>query len=377
MKFIHLADLHIGKRLNGFSLLDDQKYILTQILKMITDNNPDAIFIAGDIYDTPLPPVEAVRVFDKFLTALAALNLKIFIISGNHDSADRLAFGANLLVKSNVYIAAAFTGDSFPLELHDQYGKINIYMLPFIKPIHAKKIWPNEEIHTYEDAVRIAVKKMDIDQSLRNIIIAHQFVTGAKTSDSEEICVGGLDNISADLLTPFDYAAMGHIHRPQKIGFDTIRYAGTPLKYSFSEATHKKVLTIVELKEKGDLHINLIPLTPLHDMREISGSYAELVNRNNYIGTPVDDYLSITLTDETEIPDAIGKLRTIYPNIMKINYDNTQTRTNNPIINNDITLAKSPADLLESFYLLQNNHPLSSKQQHFANDLIKQIWEAK
>ena len=190
MKFVHLADLHIGKRINGFSMLDDQKYILEQIIHAVEADKPDAVFIAGDVYDAPLPPVEAVRLFDEFLTRLSALGVSIFIISGNHDSADRLAFGTNLLVKSRVYISAVLTGKFMPVKLADKYGTVNVYMLPFLKPIHAKKIWPDEEIQTYEDAVRIAVKNMNINKQERSVIIAHQFITGAKTSDSEEINVG-------------------------------------------------------------------------------------------------------------------------------------------------------------------------------------------
>lgn len=374
MKFVHLADLHIGKRINGFSMLDDQKYILEQIIHAVETDKPDAVFIAGDVYDAPLPPVEAVRLFDEFLTRLSALGVSIFIISGNHDSADRLAFGTNLLVKSRVYISAVLTGKFMPVKLADKYGTVNVYMLPFLKPIHAKKIWPDEEIQTYEDAVRIAVKNMNINKQERSVIIAHQFITGAKTSDSEEINVGGLDNISADVFSAFDYAALGHIHRPQKIGYDTVRYAGTPLKYSFSECSHKKMLTFVEIKEKNNIDIELQPLKPLHDMREIRGNYNDLVLKDNYIGTAADDYIAVTLTDEEEIPDAVSKLRTVYPNIMKLTYDNTRTQTNNIINADDTALNEMPIDMLEDFYMLQNNKPFTARQHDFADALIKKIW---
>ncbi len=374
MKFVHLADLHIGKRINGFSMLDDQKYILEQIIHTVDTDKPDAVFIAGDVYDAPLPPVEAVRLFDEFLTRLSALGVSIFIISGNHDSADRLAFGTNLLVKSRVYICTALTGEFMPVKLTDQYGTVNVYMLPFLKPIHARKIWPDEDIQTYEDAVRTAVKNMNINKQERNIIIAHQFITGAKTSDSEEINVGGLDNISADVFSAFDYAALGHIHRPQKIGCDTVRYAGTPLKYSFSECGHKKMLTVVELNEKNNIEIELKPLQPLHDMREIRGNYNDLVLKDNYTGTAVDDYIAVTLTDEEEIPDAVSRLRTVYPNIMKLTYDNTRTQTNNIISADDTVLNVMPIDLLKDFYMLQNNKQFTDRQRDFADALIKKIW---
>ncbi|WP_196603679.1 exonuclease SbcCD subunit D [Pectinatus haikarae] len=374
MKFAHLADLHIGKRINNFSMLEDQKYILTQVVNILQKEKPEAVFIAGDIYDTPLPPVEAVRLLDKFLTELAELKMKVFIISGNHDSAERLSFGTGLLNKSGVYISPVFTGIFSPIKIQDEYGSVNIYMLPFLKPVYAKKAWPEEDIRTYDDAVRTAVEKMRIDREARNIIIAHQFVTGAQTSDSEEISIGGLDNISAEIFYPFDYAALGHIHRPQQIGRAFVRYAGTPLKYSFSECGHKKTLAIVNIKEKGKVDISARNLQPLHDMRRIRGNYADLVLRENYEGTDTEDYLAVTLTDENEIPDAIGKLRTIYPNIMKIDYDNKRTQTNN-IITANTEKSKLPIDMLSEFYALQNNKPFSKKQRNFAEKLIEQIWE--
>lgn len=374
MKFAHLADLHIGKRINNFSMIEEQKYVLAEIVALLEKEKVDAVFIAGDIYDTPLPPVEAVRLLDKFLTELAAMHVSVFIISGNHDSAERLSFGTELLMKSGVYITSVFTGKELPVKIHDRYGMVNIYMLPFLKPVYARKIWPEENIQTYDDAVRIAVAKMHIDCEQRNVIIAHQFVTGAQTSDSEELSIGGLDNISAEIFAPFDYAALGHIHRPQKIGSVKIRYAGTPLKYSFSECNHQKVLTIVELKEKNNIDIQFKNLHPLHDMRQLRGTYAELTLRKNYETTDTQDYLAITLTDENEIPDAINKLRVIYPNIMKINYDNKRTQTNN-IITADTQEHKQPIDMLKDFYFLQNNKTFSDEQQHFAENLIRQIWE--
>lgn len=379
MKFAHIGDLHIGKRVNGFSMLEDQRYILKQIIGVLQENKVDAVLMAGDIYDTPLPPIEAVRLFDEFLTHLVQLRIKIFIISGNHDSADRLAFAARLLEKNNVYIHSVFAGNIQPTTIEDKYGLVNIYMLPFIKPIQIRKIWQEEAEHilTYNDAVHFVIDKMELDKKQRNIIIAHQFITGAATSDSEELSVGGLDNISVDCFADFDYVALGHIHRPQKIIKDNIRYAGSPLKYSFSEASHKKTLPIIEIKEKNNMKISFIDLLPQHDLRKIKGLYKNITLKANYENTAINDYISVTLTDQEEIPDAIGKLRSIYPNIMKIDYDNRRTGINNVVDNANAALQKKPLDLMNEFYKLQNNRDLSSKQCDFAQKIIEEIWEEK
>lgn len=375
MKLAHLADLHIGKRIYNFSMLVEQKYILQKISKILQEERVDAVLIAGDVYDTPLPPIEAVQLLDAFLTDLAKAAIKVFIISGNHDSAQRLSFGTNLLAKSAVYISPPFNGTTEPIELVDEFGLVYIYLLPFLKPIYAKKAWPDEVIQSYDDAVRIAVQKMQIDESKRNVIVSHQFVTGATTSESEEINIGGLDNISATIFAPFDYAALGHIHRPQQIGSPKVRYAGTPLCYSFSECGQDKTMTIVELAQKGNVEIATRALKPLHAMRQIRGSYEELTLRENYIHEATKDYLSIVLTNEDEIPDAISKLRIIYPNIMKLSYDNKRSKMDAPLEGNKDERLQ-PLDLLQEFYCQQNNKELNNEQETFVKELISQIWEA-
>lgn len=374
MKLAHLADLHIGKRIYNFSMLVEQKYILQKISKILQEERVDAVLIAGDVYDTPLPPIEAVQLLDAFLTDLAKAAIKVFIISGNHDSAQRLSFGTNLLAKSAVYISPPFNGATEPIELVDEFGLVYIYLLPFLKPIYAKKAWPDEVIQSYDDAVRIAVQKMQIDESKRNVIVSHQFVTGATTSESEEINIGGLDNISATIFAPFDYAALGHIHRPQQIGSPKVRYAGTPLCYSFSECGQDKTMTIVELAQKGNVEIATRALKPLHAMRQIRGSYEELTLRENYIHEATKDYLSIVLTNEDEIPDAISKLRIIYPNIMKLSYDNKRSKMDVPLEGNKDERLQ-PLDLLQEFYCQQNNKDLNNEQETFVKELISQIWE--
>ena len=377
MKFIHLSDLHIGKRVNGFSMLEDQKYILDQILMIAEEEMPDGVLIAGDIYDKPVPPAEAVQVFDAFLTGLADRNLPVFVISGNHDSPERLAFGGQLMKDRRVYMAPVYDGHLEPVQLEDRYGSLRVYMLPFIKPAVVRRCCPEEGIETFEDAVRWALEHMaehKKGEDGRNILITHQFVTGASCCDSEELSIGGLDQVSAELFDSFDYVAMGHIHGPQKVGRDTLRYSGTPLKYSFSEVNHRKSVTVVELLEKGNVTVNTRPLRPLHDMRELRGSYVELTSRDFYQGTAVDDYLHITLTDEEDILDAIGKLRSIYPNVMKLDYDNKRTREGR-VVEAAANADKPPIVLMEELYQLQNNQPMTEQQADFAVKLMEEIWE--
>lgn len=377
MKFIHLSDLHIGKRVNGFSMLEDQKYILDQILMIAEEEMPDGVLIAGDIYDKPVPPAEAVQVFDAFLTGLADRNLPVFVISGNHDSPERLAFGGQLMKDRRVYMAPVYDGHLEPVQLEDRYGSLRVYMLPFIKPAVVRRCCPEEGIETFEDAVRWALEHMaehKKGEDGRNILIAHQFVTGASCCDSEELSIGGLDQVSAELFDSFDYVAMGHIHGPQKVGRDTLRYSGTPLKYSFSEVNHRKSVTVVELLEKGNVTVNTRPLRPLHDMRELRGSYEELTSRDFYQGTAVDDYLHITLTDEEDILDAIGKLRSIYPNVMKLDYDSKRTREGR-VVEAAANADKPPIVLMEELYQLQNNQPMTEQQADFAVKLMEEIWE--
>ena len=377
MRLAHISDLHLGKRVNEFSMLEDQRYIVKQIESILEEEAADAVLIAGDVYDKPVPPGEAVRLFDSFLTALADRGIHVFVISGNHDSPERIAFGSRLMEKSRVYMAPVYDGHVNPIELRDAYGSVYVYMLPFVKPAVVKKCWPEEGIETYEDAVGCAVAHMKEEAFVpeaRNVLVAHQLVIGASRCDSEEVSVGGLDQVSAALFRDFDYTALGHIHGPQNAGGDRIRYCGSPLKYSFSEAGHVKSVTIVDLEEKGNVRVRTRPLIPLHDMREIRGSYAEVVSRDFYRGTAVDDYLHITLTDEEDILDAMGKLRAIYPNIMRLDYDNRRTREGGQLPEK-VQRAKSPLELLEELYALQNNQPMSGEQRDFSARLIEELWE--
>ena len=373
MKLIHLSDLHIGKRVNEFSMLEDQKYILLEILNIIDEVKPDGVIISGDIYDRQVPSTEAVTVFDDFLCRLAERKLQVYAISGNHDSAERMAFGNRLMEMSGIHISPVYDGNVTPLVFEDEYGKVNIYMLPFVKPVHVKKAYPDEEIESYTDALDVAVRNMNVNETERNIIVTHQFVTGAERSESEEISVGGTDNVDVRVFDAFDYVALGHIHGPQRISRDTVRYCGTPLKYSFSEVNHEKSVTVLELKEKGNVVISTKALEPLHDMREIRGSYNDITDRNNYVGTNVEDYMHITLTDEDDIPSAMEKLRSIYPNLMKLDYDNTRTRNNVTVGAAQNVESKSPLELFREFYELQNGSELSEQQLEYVQELMEEI----
>ncbi|MGN0373203.1 MAG: exonuclease SbcCD subunit D [Enterocloster sp.] len=374
MKLMHLSDLHLGKRVNEFPMLEDQKYILKEILKIAEEENIRAVLIAGDVYDKPVPPAEAVQVFDDFLTALAEAGTAVFVISGNHDSPERISFGGRLMSSRQVYMSPVYEGRVEPVELTDEFGSIFVYMLPFLKPASVRRCWPEEKTETFDDALRCAVEHIPVSPECRSIILAHQFVMGAARCDSEELSIGGLDQVSADIFDKFDYAALGHIHGPQKVGRETVRYCGTPLKYSFSEAGHKKSVTIVEMARKGDVRVSVRELKPLHDMREIRGSYEYLTSRSTYQGTAVDDYLHITLTDEEDILDAMGKLRTIYPNVMRLDYDNRRTRAGGQA-ETEPEEQRSPLELLERLYQLQNNQPMKEEQKAFAEKLMREIWE--
>lgn len=376
MKLIHLSDLHLGKRVNEFSLLDDQAYILTKILHHIDEEQPDAVLIAGDVYDKSVPTAEAVELLDGFLVRLAQRKLPVFIISGNHDSPERLAFANRLIDAAGIHLSPVYDGSIQPFFMQDSYGPVHIYMLPFLKPVHVRRFFPEEEIAGYTDAVAVAIREMHLDTSVRNVLITHQFVTGAERCDSEEVSVGGTDNVDAAVFANFDYVALGHIHNPQNMDSGRIRYCGSPLKYSFSEARREKSVTVVELGEKGHLHIRAIPLVPRHDMVELKGAYTELTRRDFYEGTSYrEDYTHITLTDEEDIPDAVAKLRVIYRNLMKLDYDNTRTRHTAEVNGAENVENRSPLSLFSEFYQMQNGIPLSDEQTAFVASLVEKIWE--
>ncbi|MGN0745207.1 MAG: exonuclease SbcCD subunit D [Aristaeellaceae bacterium] len=374
MKLMHLSDLHLGKRLNEFSLHEDQVYILHQVTQMAREERPDGILLAGDLYDKPVPPAEAVGLLDRFLSDLADTGAQVFVISGNHDSAERLSFGSALMQRSGVHIAPVYHGEVRPFTLTDEFGPLDVYLLPFIKPAHVRACFPEEEIVSCTDAMACAIRHMPINPVRRNVLVTHQFVTGGVRCDSEEVNVGGADNVSAEVFAPFDYVALGHLHGAQQLG-GRIRYCGTPLKYSFSEARQRKSVTMAELGAKGDVTIRTLPLAPLREMLELRGDYMTLTSRAFYSQQDTSAYLHLTLTDEEDVPDAAARLRVIYPNLMKLDYDNTRTRAMADFSMGVQAEERSPAELFGDFYALQNGQPMSEVQRDYVLKLLERLKE--
>ncbi|MGO5359332.1 exonuclease SbcCD subunit D [Anaerofustis sp. LCP19S3_F7] len=375
MKFMHLSDLHLGKKVNGYSMIEDQKYIINNILEIIDNENIESVIIAGDVYDKSVPPVDAVELFNDFLEELENRNLYVFIISGNHDSPERIAFGNSFMRKSKIFFSPVYNGEINEIELNDEYGKINIWLLPFIKPLNVRKVYEDKVINTYNDAVKTVIDNLKIDTNERNIMITHQFVTGAERTDSEEISVGGSDNIDVSNFDKFDYTALGHIHRPQNCKAERVRYSGTPLKYSFSEAKDKKSATIIDIKEKNNINIKTVPFKPLRDMVEIKGKYNDIMRLDFYKDISYrEDYIHIILTDEEDIPDVITKLKAVYHNIMKVDYDNIRTRTSNQIKEIENIESFSPFELFSDFYKQQNNQSMNEEQNNYIKNTIEEIW---
>ena len=375
MKFIHLSDLHIGKRLSEFSFLPDQEYILDKITEIVKNEQADAVLIAGDVYDKSMPSADDVALFDRFLSDLTAVCNNIFVISGNHDSPERIAFGSHIMEKSGVHLSPVYNGNVAKTTLDDGKTKVNVYMLPFVKPANVRRFFPDISIESYTDAIGTAIENMEINVNEINLLVTHQFVTGASVCDSEEHSVGGTDNVNGEVFSCFDYVALGHIHSPQNVGSERMRYSGTPLKYSFSEAKHNKSVTVIDVQSKDEITVSSIPLTPLRDLREIRGKYDDIMLRSNYENTNREDYLHIILTDEDDIPDAMARLRVIYPNVMKITYDNMRTRNFQQLdADNDIS-SKSQFQLFSEFYKKQNGSDLSDEQEKYIKKLIESIWE--
>ena len=377
MRFIHLSDLHLGKNVNCFSMIEDQAYILDQIVDIIKDEKPDGILIAGDVYDKSIPSAEAVELLNHFLERLVLddwQGSKLFLISGNHDSAERLSFGRRFIARSGVHIAPSYNGKIKPICMEDEFGKINVFLLPFIKPIHVRRFFPDLEIDTYTQAIQLVIDSMKIDPEDRNILVTHQYVTGAERSDSEDLIVGGTSNIDASVFKPFDYVALGHLHRPQHCSVDTIRYCGTPLKYSFSEVNDTKSLTLVELGAKQAVSVREIPLTPKRELRQLRGTFQELMSESFYENTTYqNDYVHVTLTDEDDLIDGANKLRTVYPYLMKLDYDNARSRALQKLqAATDVEL-RQPIELFAELYEKQNGSPLSEVQRAYILDMFEKM----
>lgn len=371
MKFIHLSDLHLGKRFHERSLLDEQRSLLEQVLDAVSREQPDAVLLAGDIYDKPVPPAEAVHLFDDFLVRLAQRPCKTFLIAGNHDSADRLSFAARLIAPSGVFMAPVYDGQIQPVELHDGAGAVCVWMLPFLKPAAVRACFPDAVIESDTDALHTAIEHLPLNPDVRNVLVAHQFVTGAQSAGSETIHVSGADNVDAAVFAPFDYVALGHIHAAQQIG-ERIRYCGAPMKYSFDEAGQQKTLTVAELDGERNLTIRTIPLTPPRDLRVLKGAFQNLM-----AGEPdvQGDLLRITLTDEQEIPDAVSRLRTCYPNVLRLDYDNARTRlAQSAAGGTEMPESKSPQTLFAEFFEKRSGHPMTEDQSAYLASCIEEIW---
>ena len=377
MKFAHISDLHLGKRIYQFSMVEEQRYILKKIAEIVKEENVDGVLIAGDVYDKIYPSAEAVALFDTFLVELAKEDIKVFVISGNHDSPERIAFLGQLTKKAGVYLAPVYDGKIEKISMEDKYGTVNIHLLPFIKPVHVRHFFPDEEVTNYTEAMKVVIKHMNLRDQERNILVAHQFVTGALRSDSEEISVGGLDNVDVAVLKEFDYVALGHIHRSQNMGSNRVRYSGTPLKYSFSESQDKKSVTIVELREKGQVEIKEIMLKPQHDLVKIRGSFLEVMNSENFSDLDPESYLHITLLDEQDVPQAFGRLSVMYPNLMQMEYDNTRTREKRTLQVRREVAKMHPQDIFSELYENMNNQPLSKEQSEYLMGKIEKIWKGE
>lgn len=380
MKILHLADLHLGKILQEQSLIEDQEYMLKEIINIIKVEKVQVLLISGDVYDRSVPPTEAVNLLDDFLkTLIKELKIKVFIISGNHDSKDRLGFGNKIFEDEGLYIESRYTGILKKVKLEDKYGPLNIYMLPFIKPVEVKKFFEDDLENNYDLAINKIIEKEEIDKSERNIIMVHQFVTAGNVkperTESEVLSLGGIENVDVSNFKSFDYVAIGHVHRPQKIGRDTARYAGTILKYSFSEINHNKSIPIIDIKEKGNITINLLPLKPLRDMREIKGPIEELIKEENYKEGNLEDYIKAIITNEEPVYDAIGKIKKIYPNTLKLEIQNSKTINSNTEqnINLEELKKKSELELFSDFYKLQNNLELNEEQKEIVKNIISEV----
>lgn len=376
---MHLADLHLGKRVNGFSMMEDQEYILNRILEIMEEEQPDGLLIAGDVYDKTIPPAEAVRRMDDFLTAVAEKHVPVFLISGNHDSAERVAFGHQLMQGSGIWISPVYDGTIRHHTLGDRWGEVNIYLIPFLRPSVVRSFFPDVEIEDYTDALRTIIEDLQVDTSRRNVVLAHQFVTAAgalpETCDSEQLSVGGLDRVDGSVFSPFDYTALGHLHGPQRVGSETIRYAGSPLKYSFSELHQKKSVTVAELRAKGETEIRQIPLQPRREMIELRGTFEEILAEARKKGEPQTDYYHMILTDETDVVDALSRLREYYPNIMLLDYDNRRTRSQKEVEQLDRVEERTPGELFAALYEQQNGQEMDSDRKEYLDGLIREIWE--
>lgn len=377
MKFIHLGDLHIGKHVNDFSMIEDQKYMLDQVIDLIDEKEIDAVLLAGDIYDRAIPSEEAVKVFDSFLTTMAHKNKYVFAVSGNHDSDERLNYGSKLFESNNIYIAGKYEGEMKCVDVKDDYGILHVWLMPYVKASRVAHYFPEEKIETYNDAFKIAIGNCNVDTAERNIIVTHQFVTSSSSVEPElagsetiMLNVGTLDRISAECFDHFDYVAMGHIHGSQVVGRETCRYSGSLLKYSLNtrEINNEKTIPVITFEEKGNVAIELISLKPRREIRHIKGNLKDLIENC----VDCDDYIYATLTDEITQFDAMARMQEVYPNIMKLDYDNAETRA---LLEDDAdynTEGKSFDELIRDFFFIYHGKEPNEKEWELLMEVARE-----
>ncbi len=373
MKLLHIADIHLGRRMEEYSLYEDQQHIMKQITEICLEQSVDAVLMAGDIYDRSVPSTEAVGLLEEFLVTLSEKNIPVYLISGNHDSPERLAFAHQLMRQSNIFISPSYQGSVESLVLEKNGESVHIYLLPFLKPAIVRKFFPEQEIDSYTKAVQVAIQQMTLSKDVPNILLTHQFVTGSNTCESEELSIGGSDQVDLSVFQDFDYVALGHLHSPQRVGRDTVRYSGSPLKYSFSEVSHTKSVTIVDTSD--NMAVSTIPLVALRDLVDLRGTYLEVTAKSFYENLNLQDFFRITLTEEEDIPDGISRLRSIYPNLLKLRYDNQRTQKESNVNDLDRVPEMNPFQLFSQFYQEQNGSEFSAEQESFVKELMETIWE--
>ena len=381
MRFFHLSDLHIGKQFHYYNLKEDQEYMLKQVVEKAKEYKPDAVVIAGDIYDKSVPSAEAVSIFNQFLTELSEIEpaIPIMVIAGNHDSPQRLDYAREILDRQKIYIAGL--PPRKPEEymkkvtLKDSYGEVHFYLLPFVKPGYVRNVFPEDAVDSYDDAVKMLIFRENVNTAERNVIVSHQFYTSngkePVRSESETVNVGGLDNIDVSALDVFDYAALGHIHRGQKSGNEKNRYCGTLLKYSVSEEKDEKQLCMVELKEKGsEVTIQKIPLYPLRDVKRLRGKLEQILIEQD----SKKDYVSVTITDEIEPYRMREQLEAYFPYLLEIRIDNTRTKTSFHGEEPDVSV-KNPLDTFAEFFAEMQGRELTEPERKLLEDIMEESGE--
>ncbi len=381
MKFIHTSDLHVGRRLGEFSLIDDQRAVFVQLLDLIRKEMPDALLLSGDIYDKTVPSSEAVTLFDDFLTSAAELT-QILMISGNHDSPERISFGGRLMERSGVHVCGGYDGETHRMTFTDEWGEVSVYMLPFLRPADVRRYFPDADTDSYDRAVRTAIDALDVDPARRCVLLSHQFVTGGVRSDSETVSVGGTDAVDIAHFSAFDYTAMGHLHRAQTCrqagSSGIVRYSGSPIAYSVSESEDEKSVTVVTMHEKGDCTVEVHPLTPHRRICCLRGDYETLMSRDFYRETDYrESYVQITLTDEEDVPDALYRLRTVYPYLLRLEYDNTRTRAQQLSEVMPDAGDMDPTALFSAFYRMQNGADMDEEMTAYMQQMIARLWEGE